>query len=102
MPRDMAFLFDRRRLNVAVSRAKTLAIIVASLRLLDVDCKTPEQMALADTLCWAAELGIVKNGRSKNLLAKKVDKPWLSDKYDMPVLENEEMWAQRVIDESDK
>jgi uncharacterized protein len=57
MPRDMAFLFDRRRLNVAVSRAKTLAIIVASPRLLDVDCKTPEQMALADTLCWAAELG---------------------------------------------
>ena len=58
MPRDMAFLFDRRRLNVAISRAKTLAIIVASPRLLDVDCKTPEQMALADTLCWAAELGI--------------------------------------------
>ena len=58
MPRDMAFLFDRRRLNVAVSRAKTLAIIVASPRLLDVDCKTPEQMALADTLCWAAELGV--------------------------------------------
>jgi len=57
MPRDMAFLFDRRRLNVAISRAKTLAIIVASPRLLDVDCKTPEQMALADTLCWAAELG---------------------------------------------
>ena len=57
MPRDMAFLFDRRRLNVAVSRAKTLAIIVASPRLLNVDCKTPEQMALADTLCWAAELG---------------------------------------------
>jgi uncharacterized protein len=102
MPRDMSFLFDRRRLNVAVSRAKTLAIIVASPRLLDVDCKTPEQMALADTLCWAAELGIVESGRSKNLSAKKVDKPWLSDKYDMPVLENEEMWAQRVIDESDE
>ncbi|CAM8658174.1 RecB family nuclease, TM0106, putative [Oxalobacteraceae bacterium] len=102
MPRDMSFLFDRRRLNVAVSRAKTLAIIVACPRLLDVDCKTPEQMALADTLCWAAELGIVKNGRSKNLSAKKVDKPWLSDEYDMPVLENEEMWAQRVIDESDE
>ncbi len=31
--------------------------IVVSPRLLDVDCKTPEQMALADTLCWAAELG---------------------------------------------
>ena len=26
-------------------------------------------------------------------------KPWMSDEYDMPVLENEEMWSQRVIDE---
>jgi hypothetical protein len=23
----------------------------------------------------------------------------MSDEYDMPVLENEEMWSQRVIDE---
>jgi len=58
MPRDMAFLFDRRRLNVAISRAKTLAIIVANNKLLDVHCKTPEQMALVDTLCWAKEIGI--------------------------------------------
>ncbi len=58
MPRDMAFLFDRRRLNVAKSRAKTLAIIVASEKLLDVHCKRPEQMALVDTLCWAKEIGI--------------------------------------------
>ena len=26
-------------------------------------------------------------------------KPWMSDEYDMPVLENEEMWSQRIIDE---
>jgi len=56
MPRDMAFLFDRRRLNVAISRAKTLAILVASTKLLGVHCKTPEQMALVDTLCWAKEM----------------------------------------------
>lgn len=30
LPRDLAFLFDRNRLNVAISRAKTLAIVVAS------------------------------------------------------------------------
>jgi uncharacterized protein len=56
MPRDMAFLFDRRRLNVAISRAKTLAIIAASEKLLDVYCKTPEKMALVDTLCWVKEI----------------------------------------------
>jgi hypothetical protein len=26
-------------------------------------------------------------------------KPWMSDEYDIPVPENEEMWSQRVIDE---
>ena len=29
-------------------------------------------------------------------------KPWLSDEYNMPVLENEETWSQRVIDEYNK
>ena len=27
------------------------------------------------------------------------NKPWMSDDYDVPVPENEEMWSQRVIDE---
>ncbi len=57
MPRDMEFLFSRNRLNVAVSRAKALAILVASPALLSVRCQTPEQMALVNTLCWVAEAG---------------------------------------------
>jgi len=57
MPRDMEFLFSRNRLNVAVSRAKSLAILVASPALLSVRCQTPEQMALVSTLCWVAEAG---------------------------------------------
>jgi uncharacterized protein len=60
MPRNMEFLFDRHRLNVAISRAKTLAIVVASPGLLEIDCSTPEQMALVNTLCWVAELGDLK------------------------------------------
>ena len=28
------------------------------------------------------------------------NKPWLSSEYDVPVLENEEIWSQRVIDET--
>ena len=55
LPRNMEFLFNRNRLNVAISRAKTLAIIVANPGLLEIDCSTPEQMTLVDTLCWAAE-----------------------------------------------
>jgi hypothetical protein len=27
-------------------------------------------------------------------------KPWMSDEYDIPVLENEEVWSQRAIDET--
>ena len=32
VPRDLAFLFSRNRLNVAISRAKALAVLVASPR----------------------------------------------------------------------
>ncbi|HEX7833436.1 MAG TPA: TM0106 family RecB-like putative nuclease, partial [Thermoanaerobaculia bacterium] len=56
LPRDVEFLFSRNRLNVAVSRARCLAIIVASPRLLDVDCKTPEQMKLVNALCRFVEM----------------------------------------------
>ena len=34
-----------------------------------------------------------------NILKANTNKPWMSDEYDMPVLENEEMWSQRIIDE---
>lgn len=53
MPRNIEFLFSRNRLNVAISRARCLAVIVASPRLLEVPCGTIEQMRLVNTLCWA-------------------------------------------------
>lgn len=53
MPRDHEFLFSRNRLNVAISRAQCLAIVIASPRLLEVPCKTVEQMSLVNGLCWA-------------------------------------------------
>ena len=43
-PRDMSFLYSRNRLNVAISRAKSLALLVASPTLLEAGCRTPEQM----------------------------------------------------------
>ena len=57
MPRDMGFLFSKNRLNVAISRAQCLAIVVASPRLLTVNCSTVEEMALVNLMCWIAEVG---------------------------------------------
>jgi superfamily I DNA and/or RNA helicase len=53
-PRDIGFLFSKNRLNVAISRAQCLAIVVASQGLLTVKCDTVEQMALVSLLCWVA------------------------------------------------
>ena len=54
MPRNIDFLFSKNRLNVAISRAKCLAILVANPELLSTPCKTPEQIAMVNTLCWAS------------------------------------------------
>ena len=53
--RGLEFLYDRRRLNVATSRAKAMAIVVASPRLVQVSCRTPRQMLLVNALCRAWE-----------------------------------------------
>jgi predicted RecB family nuclease len=53
LPRQIAFLYSRNRLNVAISRARCLAVIVASPRLLETSCSTIEQMRLVNALCWA-------------------------------------------------
>jgi predicted RecB family nuclease len=54
--RGLEFLFSRNRLNVAVSRARCLAYVVASPRLLEASCKTVDQMRLANSLCRFVEL----------------------------------------------
>ena len=56
VPRGMEFHYSKNRFNVAVSRAKALAIVVANPRLLDVTCKTIEQVKLANMLCRYAEV----------------------------------------------
>ncbi|HEY3523449.1 MAG TPA: TM0106 family RecB-like putative nuclease [Candidatus Limnocylindrales bacterium] len=54
-PRGIEFLYERNRLNVAVSRARALAIVVASPELLRVACRTPEQMRRVNALCRFVE-----------------------------------------------
>jgi predicted RecB family nuclease len=53
MPRNIEFLFSRNRLNVAISRARCLAVIFANPRLLETPCSSIEQMRLVNALCWA-------------------------------------------------
>jgi predicted RecB family nuclease len=55
IPRNVEFLFDRNRFNVAISRARAVSVLVCSPRLLDIACRTPEQMALANLLCAFVE-----------------------------------------------
>ncbi len=50
-PRGMEFLFSLNRINVAVSRAKALALVFGSPRLREAKCETIEQMQLVNTLC---------------------------------------------------
>jgi uncharacterized protein len=54
-PRGMDFLYSLNRLNVAVSRAKVLFILIANIRLFEPDCKSPAQMKLANALCRLRE-----------------------------------------------
>lgn len=55
-PRGMKFLYSRNRLNVATSRARCVAIVVAEPALLRVRARTPDQMRLANALCQFAEM----------------------------------------------
>ncbi len=58
VPRGLEFLLSRNRLNVAISRARCLAYLVASPRLLEVNCRTIPQMRLANALCRFVELAV--------------------------------------------
>ena len=55
-PRGMEFLYSLNRLNVAVSRAQCVAVIVASPALFQVQCKTPRQIELANAFCRYLEM----------------------------------------------
>jgi len=54
-PRHLDFLYSRNRLNVAVSRARCFAVVLASPKLLDVQCKTPELMRALNAFCQLLE-----------------------------------------------
>jgi uncharacterized protein len=55
LPRFISFLYSKNRMNVAISRAKCLALLVANPALLAIRCSQPEEMALVNTLCWVKD-----------------------------------------------
>jgi superfamily I DNA and/or RNA helicase len=55
-PRGMEFLYSLNRLNVAISRAQCVAVIVANPALFRVQCKTPRQIELANAFSRYLEL----------------------------------------------
>jgi predicted RecB family nuclease len=56
IPRHLEFLFSRNRLNVAISRARCLAVLVCNPELLHIRCKNAEQMRLLNALCLFVEM----------------------------------------------
>ncbi|MEP6491839.1 MAG: TM0106 family RecB-like putative nuclease [bacterium] len=57
-PRGLEFLFSLNRLNVATSRARCVAVLVASPRLYEPDCGSPRQMKLANAMCRFREIAL--------------------------------------------
>lgn len=55
-PRGMDFLYSLNRLNVAVSRAKAVFILVCSPKLFEPECKHIQQMKLANAYCRLLEV----------------------------------------------
>ena len=64
MPRSIEFLYSLNRLNVATSRGRCLAVVVASPDLLKVRVHTPQQMRLANALCRFVEVAAEQAGAS--------------------------------------
>lgn len=60
VPRGLEFLFSRNRLNVAISRAQCLAVLVGNPRLLDVRTRSVDQMRLVNALCRFVEIASIE------------------------------------------
>ena len=70
----MEFLYSLNRLNVATSRARCVAIVVASPALFRVACHTPRQMQLANALCRLVEVARDQRSAGRSSSARPPDR----------------------------
>ena len=66
LPRDIEFLFSANRLNVALSRAQCLAIVVASPKLLETPCRSIDQLRLVNKFCQLVEFAAEEDREDRN------------------------------------
>ena len=64
-PRDMGFLYSRNRLNVAASRAESIAIVVASPELARAGCRTPSRCDSSTRSAAIVEVAAAESGRGR-------------------------------------
>lgn len=57
LPRDIEFLYSKNRLNVALSRARCLAVVVANPALKAIRCARPGQLVQVNTFCQIERRG---------------------------------------------
>ena len=53
LPRHTEFFYSKNRLNVAISRARILSMLVMNRRLIDLNAKSVDELKLLNTLAWA-------------------------------------------------
>ncbi len=56
IPRGLEFLLSQNRLNVAISRAQAMAVLVGSPKLLTISCRSIEQLRLVNGMCRYVEM----------------------------------------------
>ncbi len=60
LPRHVEFFYSKNRINVAISRARTLALVIGNPKLLELDAHSVAHLRLVNTLAWVAKEGEVE------------------------------------------
>ena len=63
LPRNIEFLYSKNRLNVAISRAQCLTVVIMSPKLLEIPCGTVEQVKLVNSFCLLNDYAQITHGK---------------------------------------